>query len=76
MISQQEYERRPESWWINRRVRADVDITTKGGVVFRKGRIAKITRKYGGFAIRHTRAPNFFCRNAHPGSLTLLEGRA
>jgi hypothetical protein len=42
------YRLNPEQWWIGKRVRLTRTVTTRGGDVYRKGRIGVVDRKYGG----------------------------
>lgn len=46
------HKRRSGTWWEGRRVRLDREIRTRGGDVYRKGRIVKVARKYGGLTLR------------------------
>ena len=46
-----EYKSNSGAWWFGRRVRLLRDIRTKGGKLFRKRRIARVTRKFGGLTL-------------------------
>lgn len=58
MISDKEYKAHKEDYWLGKHVVLLRKMTTKGGVIFPKGMIMKIDRKYSGFnLITITRCP-------------------
>ena len=46
-----EYKTNCAKWWVGRRVRLMRNLTTRGGNTYRKGRIAKVSRKFGGLTL-------------------------
>lgn len=47
-----DYKRKPGSWWTGRRVKLLRVIRTRGGDEYRKGRIVKVARKFGGLTLK------------------------
>lgn len=45
------HKRKPGSWWKGRRVKLERPVRTKGGSIYRKGRIARVERKFGGLTL-------------------------
>lgn len=50
-----EYKTNSGEWWAGRRVRLLRDIRTRGGKLFRKRRIARVERKFGGLTLIGTK---------------------
>ena len=46
-----EYKSNCEAWWKGRRVRLMRVLRTRGGAIYRKGRIVRVTRKLGGLTL-------------------------
>lgn len=46
-----DHKRKPGIWWEGRRVRLVRTVRTRGGIVYNKGRVAKVTRKFGGLCL-------------------------
>lgn len=46
-----DHRRKVGRWWIGRRVRLTYPVITHSGIGYRKGRIARVTRKFGGLTL-------------------------
>lgn len=46
-----EYKSRQGAWWAGRRVRLLKTVTTNGGRIYRKGRLATVRGKFGGLSL-------------------------
>ena len=62
---EKKYQRRPSAWWAGRRVKLRFKIQTRSGAYLEAGRVAYVTRKYGGLDIKVDPCPHcgvgFYC---------------